>query len=115
MSAERRKAAQYATAERQERQGKKVVKLHEDPPKRKCPMPSDSEMNQPILDFISAHGREPSTLFVPFVWDWPDAGFAVQGLPPCPERDITSPYLRPGRWIPVRVVHDPDAQPWRLD
>jgi hypothetical protein len=106
---EKKKRIQYDMDKRREEQGKTVIHLHEQPPKPKSRLPTDSEMNQAFLDFISVNGREPTILKTPFQWAWSETGFAIQGLPPCPARDITSPYLRPGRWIPVRVVYDPNV------
>lgn len=101
MSAERRKAAQFATAERQERQGKKVVKLHEDPPPRKL-WPSTEVMQERILGFYHLTGKLPTVFIVPFRTDWPAMGFVVKGLPPDPDWDLRDGR---GRYVEMTLEH----------
>lgn len=106
---EKRKRIQYDMDKRREEQGKTVIHLHEQPPKPICAMPTDSEMNDRLLAFFAEHGRAPVTMTIPFRWPWTEHGFAVQGLPPS-EFDTSSPYLRRGRYCPVALVYNPDAE-----
>lgn len=95
----KKKAVQYAMDKRREEKGAKVIHVHEKPAKSKL-WPSNEEMQARITAYFQTTGNLPQVLQVPFHTDAPSMAYAVTGLPPDPEWDLSGGR---GRLVEMRV------------
>lgn len=116
VSQEKARAVQYAMDKRREERGTTVIHVHEKPPKPRSSMPTDAEAGPAVLAHFAQHGQAPTVIRVPESWSWDgEYGVAVQGLPPDPVNDLSGRYGRAGRWVALRVIHDPDVFGWSVE